>query len=48
VAGSWRRPLNEEELRNLYAAPNIIRGIKTKAGEMDGACSMHGRDEICV
>jgi hypothetical protein len=27
VAGSWRRPHNEE-LHNWYASPNIIRVIK--------------------
>jgi hypothetical protein len=29
VAGSCRR-LHNEELHNLYASPNIIRGIKTR------------------
>jgi hypothetical protein len=28
VAGGWRR-MHNEELRNLYASPNIIRVIKT-------------------
>jgi hypothetical protein len=29
VAGGWRR-LHNEELRNLYALPNIIRVIKSR------------------
>jgi hypothetical protein len=29
VAGGWRR-LHNEELRNLYASPNIVRMIKSR------------------
>jgi hypothetical protein len=29
VEGGWRR-LHNEELRNLYASPNVIRGIKSR------------------
>jgi hypothetical protein len=29
VAGDWRR-LHNEELRNLYASPNVIRVIKSR------------------
>jgi hypothetical protein len=29
VAGDWRR-LHNEELRNLYASPNIIRVTKSR------------------
>jgi hypothetical protein len=29
VAGGWRR-LHNEELRNLYASPNIIRDIRSR------------------
>jgi hypothetical protein len=43
VAGGWRR-LHNEELRNLYASPNI----EIQQDVMDGACSTHGRDEICI
>jgi hypothetical protein len=28
VTGDWRKLHNEEELRNLYSSPNIIRMIK--------------------
>jgi hypothetical protein len=30
VAGDWRK-LHNEELRNLYASPNIIRVIKSRS-----------------
>jgi hypothetical protein len=49
VAGGWRR-LYSEELRNLYASPNVIRMIKSKrmrwvghearVGEMRSACKI--------
>jgi hypothetical protein len=29
LAGGWRR-LHDEELRNLYASPNIIRAIRSR------------------
>jgi hypothetical protein len=29
MAGSWRRPHNEE-LHNLYTSPNVIRVIKSR------------------
>jgi len=44
VAGGWGT-LHNEELNNLYASPNIIRGDQIKKYEMGGACSTHGRDE---
>jgi hypothetical protein len=47
VAGDWRR-LHNEELHNLYASPHIIRAIKIKEYEMDGAYSTHRRDEKCL
>jgi hypothetical protein len=39
VAGGWRR-LHNEELRNLYASPNIIRVIKSRGmrGMKRAAC----------
>jgi hypothetical protein len=37
---TWRR-LQNEELQNLYAAPNFIRAIKSR---VRWACNTHGRD----
>jgi hypothetical protein len=34
VAGGWRR-LDNEELCNLYASPNIIRTIKSRSDGRD-------------
>jgi hypothetical protein len=34
VAGGWRR-LHNEELHNLYASPDIIRGIKKRKVRWD-------------
>jgi hypothetical protein len=49
VAGSWRR-LRNEELRNLFASPSIIRVMKTRrtrwvvriarTGKMRNACKI--------
>jgi hypothetical protein len=39
VTGEWRKPHNEE-LRDLYSSPSIIRIIKSK--RMGGECSMNG------
>jgi hypothetical protein len=47
VIGGWRK-LHNEELHNLYSPPNIIRMIKIKEDQMDGACGAHGGDEKCV
>jgi hypothetical protein len=45
AAGGWRR-LHSEELRNLYASPNIVRMVnQIKEHEMGGACRTDGRDE---
>jgi hypothetical protein len=45
ASGDWRR-LHNEELHNLYALPNIIRGvIKLKMGEIGGEFSTHEINE---
>jgi hypothetical protein len=44
VKGEWIK-LHIEELHSLYSSTNVIRMIKIKEDEMDGAYSMHGGDE---
>jgi hypothetical protein len=39
--GEWRK-LHNEELRNLYSSPSIIRIIKSKEDDMGGTCSTNG------
>jgi hypothetical protein len=41
VAGGWRR-LHNEELRNLYASPNVIRVIKRKRMRWAGHAARMG------
>jgi hypothetical protein len=39
--------LHSEEMHDLYATANIIRGIKSEKDEMGGKCGMRGRqDEV--
>jgi hypothetical protein len=46
VAGGWRR-LHNENIHDLYAAPNIVSVIESRRiNKMGGACSTHGKDEI--
>jgi hypothetical protein len=49
VTGGWRK-LRNEGLHNLYSSPNNNRMISKGRwdGWMDGACSMHGGDDIYV
>jgi hypothetical protein len=35
VAGGWRR-LHNEELRNLYISPSIVRVVKSRMGVSEG------------
>jgi len=44
VTGHWRK-VHNEKLRNLHPSPNIIRVIKSREYETNGACGIHGRDE---
>jgi hypothetical protein len=41
VAGDWRR-LHSEELRNLYASPNVIRVIKSRRMRWEGKVARIG------
>jgi hypothetical protein len=43
VTGEWRK-LHNEELRDLYSLPSIIRIIKSE-DEMGGPCSTNGGEE---
>jgi hypothetical protein len=45
--GGWGT-LHNEELRNLYASPNIVKVIKSMRKRWAGACSTHGRDDKCI
>jgi len=41
VTGEWRK-LHNVELNDPYSSPNIVRVIKSRKNEMDGACSAYG------
>jgi hypothetical protein len=45
MAGGWR--ILHNELRNLYASPNIIRVINSRM-IMGGSCSTHGTVDKCI
>jgi len=47
VTGGWRK-LHEEELHNLFSAPNIIRVIKTTRMNLEAYGSVRGEDEKCI
>src|SRR5215469_12774855 len=40
VTGKWRKSHNEE-LRDLYSLPNIVRVVKSRRMEMGGACGAY-------
>jgi hypothetical protein len=41
MTGEWRK-LHNEELRDLYSSPSIIRMIKSRTIEMGRPCSTNG------
>jgi len=41
IKGEWRK-VNNEELNDLYASPNIVRVIKIEKNEMGWACGAYG------
>jgi hypothetical protein len=45
MAGDWRR-LHNEELQNLYTAPNIIRVIKSRSMRRFGHIRISHLDEM--
>jgi hypothetical protein len=44
VPGEWRK-LHNEELRDLYSSPSIVRIIRVEEDEMGGSCSTDGGEE---
>jgi hypothetical protein len=44
VTGEWRK-LRNEELNDLYSAPNIVGVIKWRRNEVGRVCSTYGREE---
>jgi hypothetical protein len=47
VTGGWRKLLNEE-LRDLYSSPSIIRIIKSRRLRWAGHVAQMGRRGTCV
>jgi hypothetical protein len=43
VTGEWRK-LHNEEIRDLYSSPSIIRIIKARRMRLAGRCSTNGKE----
>jgi hypothetical protein len=47
VKGGWRK-LHNEELRDLYSSPNIVRVLKSRRIRWAGHVAWMGRREACI
>ena len=47
VTGEWRK-LHNDELRELYSLPNILRVVKSRRMRWVGACDAYGGGESCA
>jgi len=47
VTGEWRK-LHNEELRDLYSLPNIMRVVKSRRMRWAGHVARKGRGEVCT
>ena len=46
VTGEWTK-LHNEELRDLYSVPNIVRVVKSRRMRWAGHVARMGRGEVC-
>jgi len=47
VTEQWRR-MHNEELRDLYSLPNIVRAVKSRRMRWAGHVARMGRGEVCT
>ena len=47
VTGEWRK-LHNEELRDLYSSPIIVRVVKSRRMKWAGHVARMGREEVCT